>query len=328
MYFTYKNNFFHGIMFHHLHNKDKHIKGQGSISGNQFKKIINFIGKDNIISPEKSLSLIKNKNNIYRKKINKVCLTFDDALKCQIDVALPILNKLKLKAFFFVYSGIYSEKPELLEIHRYFRVNYFKNIDDFYKNFFDIIINYEPNIFLFIKSKQKLILENKKKFPFYSINDLKFRLVRDQFLSISDYNNYMQIMFKIYNFQPKKILDKLFMTKSDIKHLINNGHYVGLHSHSHPTFFESLTLKEQEKEYKDNINFLKSISNRKNKFVSVAHPCGSYSYKTLQILNKLKIKIAFKNYLDNNFNNSKFKNLEIHRENHSLILKKIKNIKI
>ena len=34
-------------------------------------------------------------------KENEVCLTFDDAIKCQIDIALPILEDLKIKSFFF-----------------------------------------------------------------------------------------------------------------------------------------------------------------------------------------------------------------------------------
>ena len=34
-----KNNFFHGIMFHHFHDKNKHYKGQGSISANLLFKM-------------------------------------------------------------------------------------------------------------------------------------------------------------------------------------------------------------------------------------------------------------------------------------------------
>ena len=45
MYFNKKNNFFHGIMFHHFHDNNIHTKGQGSISKDEFYKIINFIGK-------------------------------------------------------------------------------------------------------------------------------------------------------------------------------------------------------------------------------------------------------------------------------------------
>ena len=32
MYFNYKNNFLHGITFHHFHDGKKHLPGQGSIN--------------------------------------------------------------------------------------------------------------------------------------------------------------------------------------------------------------------------------------------------------------------------------------------------------
>ena len=97
-------------MFHHFHNNE-HTKGQGSISENDFEKIILHY-KDNILSAE----------DWYKKAIsgqlseNDICLTFDDALLCQYDVALPILKKHNLTAFWFVYSSViqgYSEKLEI-----------------------------------------------------------------------------------------------------------------------------------------------------------------------------------------------------------------------
>ena len=46
MYFNKSNNFFHGIMFHHFHDNKDHLKGQGSISKDEFVKIIKFINKN------------------------------------------------------------------------------------------------------------------------------------------------------------------------------------------------------------------------------------------------------------------------------------------
>ena len=44
--FSSKNNFFHGIMFHHFHDNYIHKKGQGSIDASDLKKIISFIGRE------------------------------------------------------------------------------------------------------------------------------------------------------------------------------------------------------------------------------------------------------------------------------------------
>ena len=100
MYFNRKNFFYHGVMFHHFHDNKKHIKSQGSINKSTLIKLINFIGRQNIINADEFLKKFKRKE--LRK--NHVCLTFDDSLKCQFDVAKPVLDKFKIKAFFFVYS--------------------------------------------------------------------------------------------------------------------------------------------------------------------------------------------------------------------------------
>ena len=96
MYFNQKNNFYHGIMFHHFHDGKKHLKGQGSITKDEFYKILNFIGIKNILNAD--IFFEKSKNN--KLKDNEVCITFDDSVKCQIDIALPVLEDLKIKSFF------------------------------------------------------------------------------------------------------------------------------------------------------------------------------------------------------------------------------------
>ena len=88
MYFNQNNSFYHGIMFHHFHDNGIHTKGQGSIDKDDFRNMINFIGRNNILDAD--VFFEKSKNN--KLKNNEVCLTFDDGIKCQIDVALPVLE--------------------------------------------------------------------------------------------------------------------------------------------------------------------------------------------------------------------------------------------
>lgn len=91
-----KKKFYHGIMFHHFHDNKKYLKTPGSINKQQFRRILEFIGKKNILSPSEFIKKLKNKTI----KKNHLCLTFDDSLKCQYDIALPVLTDLKIKAFF------------------------------------------------------------------------------------------------------------------------------------------------------------------------------------------------------------------------------------
>ena len=206
MYFNKKNSFSHGIMFHHFHDDKNHKKTQGSITAKKFEEIINFIGLVNIFTPDVFIKyVLKIKNN---KK--KVCFTFDDAIKCQFDIARPVMEKYNIKAFFFIYTSIFDGKPDLLEIYRYFRVNYFKNINNFYYNFFSEI-KYDLNFYFKIYEKE--IKEMKKKFPFYSIQDIKFRIIRDSYLKNSEYVRIMNKMMKKKGFNYKKFYKKFFFKK-------------------------------------------------------------------------------------------------------------------
>ena len=321
MYFNQNNNFYHGIMFHHFHDNGIHTKGQGSIDKDDFYKMINFIGRKNILDAD--LFFEKFKNN--KLKNNDVCLTFDDAIKCQIDIALPILEELKIKSFFFVYTSMFEGKPDNLEFFRYFRMNYFDNIEEFYNNFYKVLdIDLNP----FFEKNRVIVKETKIKFPLYSISDIKFRLVRDNYLTKSQYEETMFLMFKEKKFYHNDFTKKLFFQKSDLQTLDNLGHLIGLHSHNHPTLLEKLSYNEQKIEYENCLSSISDILNKpKNEIKSMSHPCGSYNQHTLEILKEIGIELGFKQIMTietekgmNKVNNSF---LEIARQDHADILKRM-----
>ena len=321
MYFT-NNNFFHGIMFHHFHDDKIHKKTQGSINQNEFYKLIKFVGRKNILDADDFF--VKCKENKLTEK--NVCFTFDDAIKSQYDVALPILEDLKIKSFFFVYSSLFDYEPDLLEIYRYFRTNYFLNIDEFYKSFFK---KCKKNLNEFYKVEENTINQKKLKYPFYSISDVKFRLVRDVLLTKEEYKLIMFEMFKEKNFVPENYYEFLFMSNKNIMEIKKMGHLIGLHSHSHPTLIEKMQQSEQVNEYEKNIDILSQILNcDKKEFKYMSHPCGSYNDSTLNILKKLGVELGFKNVMNIEIekNMKKINNsfLEIARQDHSKIMKMIK----
>ena len=139
----------------------------------------------------------------------------------------------------------------------------------------------------------------------------------------------MKEIFKSKNFKPKKILKKLFLSTKDVKQLINDGHEIGLHSHSHPTNFSNLNYNQQLKEYKNNLNFLKNkVSSKKIDIISMSHPCGNYNKNTIKILKKMNIEIGFRQMMKKNINYKNYKinqsRYEIAREDHANIVKKFK----
>jgi len=90
------------------------------------------VGVDRILSPCEWL------DKLAQNKLNgeDLCITFDDALLCQFEIALPVLERYGLKAFWFVYSSVIEGHLEKMEIYRFFRWSFFPNIDDFYALFF------------------------------------------------------------------------------------------------------------------------------------------------------------------------------------------------
>tara|TARA_B110000483_G_C18175834_1_gene535048 strand:- start:806 stop:1735 length:930 start_codon:yes stop_codon:yes gene_type:complete len=308
-------------MFHHFHDKGIHPKGQGSIDKDDFNRMINFIGRNNILDADVFFEKFR-KNKL---KDNEVCFTFDDAIKSQIDIALPILEDLKIKSFFFAYTSLFKGKPDNLEVFRYFRINYFNSVNEFYDNFYKVLCKDLKNFF---KKNNDKINKTKIKFPTYSIEDIKFRLVRDIFLTKKEYEDLMFQMFKEKNFAYKDFLKILFFQSDDLKQLDKLGHLIGLHSHNHPTLLEKLNYNEQKNEYVKCLSIISDIINKPKKEIKfMSHPCGSYNNDTLEILKELGIELGFKQIMTiepeksmKKINNSF---LEIAREDHAIIYKQM-----
>ena len=85
----YKEYYPHGIMFHRFHQEKQY---GGSISPQNLENIINLVDIRRIVTPDEWIDKCIN-NSLDDKDI---CLTFDDCLKSQYQIALPILQKYKL----------------------------------------------------------------------------------------------------------------------------------------------------------------------------------------------------------------------------------------
>ena len=278
-----------GLMFHHFHDGIKHKRSEGSISKSQFKKILlNF--KRNIVTPEEFINQISTNK---KKEKKMICLTFDDGIKSQVDIALEVLDELKLKGFFFTNTFQYENKISMLECCRYFRNNYFSNIEEFYELFLTNLKNNfsEKKINFFLKTNKKYIVKQKKIASFYSYKDLEFRLLRDFFLNKEQYNKQLIELFNLKGFKYKKKSNKLHFSKADLRILSYNKHEIGLHSHSHPIPITDLPLKDLKNEYNKNYLILKKIIKRD--ILSMSHPNGYFSNNCKTVLKNLGVKVGF-----------------------------------
>jgi peptidoglycan/xylan/chitin deacetylase (PgdA/CDA1 family) len=273
-------------MFHHFHGNG-YLKSQGSLSTENFREILsNTLLTTKILSAHEYLDRHKSK----KLRPNETCITFDDGLLCQFQIAKPILEEYGLTAFFFIHSLPFFGDIDKLELYRYFRNSAYSSIDDFYEAFFK-------------ECKQKYPLEmnkglsnynpstDRQEFSFYSDSDKKFRFLRATILGAEKYESVMSSLFHAQNFDEKSVHDKLYMNESQIQALDREGHIIGLHSFSHPVSFHLLQDSEQELEYRKNFDHLFSIT--KNKPCTVSHPCGKYNDSTLEILGRMGIVLGF-----------------------------------
>ncbi|QDT98496.1 polysaccharide deacetylase family protein [Gimesia aquarii] len=303
----------HGIMFHHFYD-EKHIKGQGSISQDDLAQIIEHYQQNHHILQAREWLEKAVQGSLSP---NDVCLTFDDALLCQYEIALPVLESFDLSAFWFVYSSVITGGTENLEIYRKFRTVCFDNIDDFYESFFQTVASSQYQKTVEESLKDFSADEYLSQFPFYTNEDKRFRFVRDMALGVKAYNEIQDLMIRKRKINIQSFSSDLWMNKQQVFELHSKNHIVGLHSHTHPTALASLAAKGQRNEYETNYDTLNQLLNSAS--VSMSHPCNSYNNDTIEILNDLEIKIGFRS----NMKEHPLTNLEFPREDHANIMERI-----
>ena len=301
-----------GIMFHHFHGEN-HPVGQGSISANDLDEMILWLKKNyEILNVEEFFQ----KALAGKLTTEETCLTLDDSLLCQYEIALPVIESHGLTALFNVYSSAFSDKPDPLEVFRYFRSVSYKNFDDFVYDFFLMIKESFSSDYIKGMSSFSREREIYDGFPFYTENDKIFRFFRDKILGPSNYNRIMVDLMNKKEFDPSEVPTKVFMTVSQLEQINRKGHKLGLHSDTHPTQIQSLSKEAQVREYTINYEFLKNITGAGARIV--AHPCGQYDETTLEILHQLEVVVGFRSNLNVPYAKSL---LEIPREDHSNIFK-------
>lgn len=275
----------HGIMFHRFYgpNFPKH---HGALNAKELEALILKIGVNRILEPKEWL--LRLSNNTLEKY--HVCLTFDDCLKSQILVAVPVLKKYNLSAFFFVHSLTFFNEMDLNEVFSNIISTKFNNIMSFMAEF-ELYLKLDSSIFSedqYLEFRDPL----KKTYSFYSESDLKYRYLRNKYFTTMQFNDYMKKFFTEKNYMDDIDPEMIWMNESDLLSLIDSSNIIGLHSYSHHINFKNLSYDEQLIEYKKNISHLENMSGYK--ITSASHPLGSYNSDTLKILKGLGIECAFR----------------------------------
>lgn len=303
----------HGIMFHHFHD-ERHAPGQGSLSADDLAELIRFVGPDRILPARDWLSRALAEDLAD----DDLCLTFDDNLLCQHDVALPVLRTLDLTAFWFVPTSMMQGDLPRLELYRAFRVKCFDDVNDFYEAFFRTLATsdhaplaeqalerFDPGTYL-------------AEYPFYSEADRRFRYVRDEVLGPRRYEHVMDALIGSRGIELEELATGLWMKPEHLRELHGDGHVIGLHTHTHPTRVTRLDPPQQLQEYR--YNYMCLIRLLGEPPTTMAHPCNSYDAQTLAILRRLGLKLGFRA----NRALRRHSELEYPREDHANIMSAIR----
>lgn len=297
----------YGVMFHDLCS-DEFNSYADSITVDQFSKIITQLRQvANVCTPLEFTEKVESR----RLSNQDVVLTFDDGLASQFHLAVPVLEAVRLKAFFFIYTPIREQSVDTLQIAKSLARDHFQDTESFYKTFRACAAQLlgSPFIVAYESSEAGNYRQHQ---TFYTENDRRFRYVRDLFMTRSQFTEVLNSIASSRNLQLEEIGERKLMTDTEISDLSAMGHEIGLHSTSHPTNLKDLSFEDIEYEWSNNFDSLRSIVGKG--LSAASHPCGSYSNESLQVLSGLGIRIGFVNYLGD-LRNDYYPNLTISRVN-------------
>ena len=299
----------HGIMFHHFRNH-RHPRGQGSMSADELAAMIDHLGRRRILPAVEWMERLER----GRLGDEDLCLTFDDNLRCQYDVALPVLRDRGLTGFWFVSTCVLEGEMEHLQLHRRFCDAHFADVETFYGAFFQTLAESPYNGEVQEALAGADVEAHLGEFSFYTNVDRRFRYVRDVILGRDRYREIVRTMMRARCVEQEDLAADLWMDAHCLKALHADGHIIGLHSHTHPPRLADLDATTQEREYRDNRQCLTRLLGEHPR--SMSHPCNSYNEGTLNVLRELGVVLGFRA----NMVRERAGALECPREDHTNIL--------
>ncbi len=280
-----------GIMFHHfIEKKKKNLLG--AITPEHLESIILSYGRKNILPAREWFDRALT-NSLCS---DQVCITFDDALRSQINLALPVLKKHDLTAFWFIYSSVFQGEGGTFEVYRHFYDTYFQSFEDFFEDFLSYVhLDERSNN---VEAARRVFNESNylKEYTFYSDYEREYRFFRDRILGREKYGPLMERMLADRGLTRQELSHGLWMNNDDLLDLIQNRHIIGLHSNSHPTDLVSMSYADQAQEYQTNARHIAEVTGYQPK--TVAHPVNSYGSGTLEILASMGVKLGFRSNME------------------------------
>lgn len=284
------------VMFHYFHGRGgdiPHRPSPGSVDGGALADFLRAgLASGHLLSAD--LWLKRWRSGVLHP--DDYCLSFDDGLACQRDIALPALDALGIKAMIFPYSCVLKGEMYWAEVFRYFIHDAYPDIDAFYRDFDTAIGNsaHAGHVADALKDFDRRIYLASS--PFYSDADRRYRFIRDVALSPDAFFEIARHMMAAWRAALDFSLSRLFMTPDDLLAMSDNGHLIGLHSHRHRAELAAAPYPEIHADFVENLATLDGIGLPRP--TVAAHPFGRSSPTSRQCLADLGIALAFTAFAD------------------------------
>jgi peptidoglycan/xylan/chitin deacetylase (PgdA/CDA1 family) len=266
------------VMYHYVrpikNSKYPYIKG---LEFEGFKRQLDYLSsKYSLITAEELINYSRGGGDLPK---NACYLTFDDGYKDHIDFVMPELLLRKMQGSFFPPADA-IEKRSLLDVNA---IHFILASTIDYKGLvnelniaclenglnasdlnllhdkWSVASKYDPPEIMFVKHMLQHALSK----------DIRLRIISTLF---KKYVGETQIDFA----------EKLYLSHSDTKELVNNGMYVGSHGCKH-VWLDKETKSDQLDEINLSLKFLEKVGARTNDWI-MCYPYGAYNDDTLNIL--------------------------------------------
>jgi len=239
------------------------------VTPNEFKKQLLLLkNQGDFVTP---IDLANDIRQILDSKENNLLITFDDGLKEQFDLALPILDELNIPAIFFVNS-INFEQEKVSTVHKIHLLRSIFSSDEFLRKLIDVPFSDSE------KNEAKSI---------YRYDDEKSAILKYILNFKLNFKQQEQIIKKLFDFHfdEDDILESLYLTQQNLKYLGQKG-YLGSHTHSH---YPLGLLKEEDIKFE-----LEKTKLYLDKLTSSNTNIVSYPYGTPEVCTDLVADMAKK----------------------------------
>lgn len=228
------------------------------ITPNEFKEQLKlFKNEGDLITPSQFLS---NFTEIVLSKENFFLITFDDGLKEQFDLALPILDELDLQAIFFANS-MNSDENRVSTVHKIHLLRSVMSSDK--------LLGYLKQHKIDDLNQTELTVA-KANYRFDDDLSAELKYLLNFKISFDIQESLVNSLFENF-FLESEILESLYMSKSQLQHLANI-YCLGSHTHTH----YPLGLLSEEKliyELEHSKNYFEQISG--GPIQMIAYPYGT-----------------------------------------------------